>query len=204
MLATKIFLVRHGETQWNLEGRMQGHLDSPLTDKGVAQAKALAEKLHHYFFAAIYSSDLSRAFITAQYLSKRKIILKDCLRERNLGIFQGALKKDLDLLFPEEFRCYSKHDPEYVVPHGESGHQFRKRCVTCLEEIAKQHLGEQILVVAHGGVLNSIFKHTFDLPYASPRYFTLSNTTLNIFSYQDHRWMLETWGDASHLEKLQF
>lgn len=204
MLATKIFLVRHGETQWNLEGRMQGHLDSPLTDKGVAQAKALGEKLEHYFFTAIYSSDSPRALTTARYLSQQRIALKQCLRERNLGIFQGVLKKDLELLFPEEFRHYSTHNPDYVVPQGESGHQFRRRCVTCLEDIARQHSGEQILVVAHGGVLNSIFKHTVDLPYASPRCFTLSNTTLNIFSYQDNRWLLETWGDASHLEKLKF
>ena len=204
MLATKIFLVRHGETQWNLEGRMQGHLDSPLTDKGVAQAQALAEKLRHYAFAALYSSDLSRAMRTAQYLSKQQVFLKSCLRERNLGIFQGALKKDLDVLFPEEFRHYSTHHPDYVVPDGESGLQFRKRCVKCLEEIAQQHLGEQILVVAHGGVLNSIFKHTFDLPYAFPRHFSLSNAALNVFSYHSHHWTLETWGEVSHLENLKF
>jgi len=199
MHASKLFLIRHGETLWNLEGRIQGHLDSPLTALGIAQTKALATRLKKYTFAAIYSSDLPRTRQTVQWFSNdQPVIFKACLRERNLGIFQGSLRKDLEILFPAESSHYQ--DPDYVIPNGESAHQFRERCVNCLEEIAKQHRGESILVVTHGGVLSNIFKHTLHLPFDSPRHYALLNTTLNIFSCQDNHWRLETWGDLGHLE----
>jgi probable phosphoglycerate mutase len=207
MSITKIVLVRHGETQWNLAGKMQGHLDSPLTDVGLAQAEAIAGRLKSHVFSAIYSSDLSRAYQTAQRIVEenlQKQIRSDSrLRERCLGIFQGISKAELETQFSKEYRLYQARDPDYIVPNGESLRQFRERCVTCLTELVQKHSGEQILVVAHGGVLVSLFKHTVGLPLETPTCFEIVNTSLNVFAYRNECWRLETWGDLGHLEQLR-
>ncbi|NJO15125.1 MAG: histidine phosphatase family protein [Thioploca sp.] len=199
---TKIFLIRHGETRWNSEHRIQGHIDSPLTPVGLAQAQALAQRLQAQTFAALYSSDLGRAYQTAQCLAQTTglhILVDQRLRERNLGCLQGLTRSEAQQQFPQEYQLYKTLDPDYLIPAGESLRQFRQRCIICLEELAQQHPGEQVLVVSHGGVLINVFKHTLHLPYDMPRWFEIFNTSLNVFSYnkEDH-WRLETWGDVSH------
>lgn len=198
---TKIFLIRHGETLWNSEHRIQGHIDSPLTPTGLAQAQALAQRLQKQSFAALYSSDLGRAYQTAQYLAKTTglpIIVDPRLRERNLGCLQGLTRSEAQQQFPEEYQLYKTLDPDYLIPNGESLRQFRQRCISCLEEIVQKHPGEHILVVSHGGVLINVFKHILQLPYDMPRRFEIFNVSLNVFSYQADNWKLETWGDISH------
>ena len=199
---TQLFLVRHGETRWNSEGKIQGHLDSPLTNTGIAQAESLAVHLKSQDFAALYSSDLGRAYETARCISQKNglpVFAEPRLRERNFGIFQGALKKTLDTHFPEASRYFHAHDPDYVIPEGESIKQLSERCVNCFEDLAQKHVGERILVVAHSGVFVSLFKHTLGIPLDAPRRFLSLNTSINIFSYQDGVWMLEVLGDLSHL-----
>ena len=203
----QIVLVRHGETLWNSEGKIQGHLDSPLTETGLKQAKALAERLKSERFVAVYSSDLSRAYQTAQCISQKNglpILVKTCLRERNFGIFQGVVKKELHIKFPSEFPHYHTHQPDYVIPEGESPRQFLERCGRCFEEIAHKHPGERVLVVAHGGVLNSLLIYTLGIPLEAPRHVLWLNTAVNVFSYQEDKkiWMLEVWGDVAHLQNL--
>ena len=200
---TEIVLIRHGETLWNIEGRIQGHLDSPLTEIGLSQAQALGQYLKSQQFAALYSSDLGRAYETARCISKPNglpIMIERQLRERNFGILQGVLKDTLASKFPEAYRYYRAHEPEYVVPKGESFKQFNTRCVKCFENLARKHVGERILVVAHGGVLVSLFKHTLNIPLNAPRRFLSLNSSINVFSYQNETWMLEVWGDLSHLQ----
>ena len=205
MQTTNIFLTRHGETEWNFAHRIQGHLDSPLTQTGILQAKALAKRLASYQFSAVYSSDLERAHRTAQYIisEKAQIILIDTrLRERNLGIFQGLSKKELDIRFPEEFRCYLSNNPVYIVPDGESKKQFFDRCVLCFKELEQKHRGENILVVSHGGLLANIFKYILNIPLDASRKFSIPNTSLNLLSCTNDNWRLERWGDTAHLEGL--
>ncbi len=199
---THFVLVRHGETLWNTESKIQGQLDSPLTKTGLAQAESLAVHFKSQDFAALYSSDLGRAYETARCISEKNglpIFADPRLRERNFGIFQGALKKHLAIQFPEASRYYHTHDPDYVIPEGESLKQLSQRCVNFFEELAQKHLGERILVVAHNGVFVSLFKHTLGIPLDAPRRFLSLNTSVHVFSYQDGIWMLEVWGDLSHL-----
>ena len=203
---TQIVLIRHGETLWNLEGRIQGHLDSPLTDVGLAQAAALAEHFKFQKFAALYSSDLGRAYETARKISEQNglpIIKERQLRERNFGLLQGVIKDTLANKFPEAYRHYRARDPAYVIPKGESFKQFHARCIKCFNELAQKHNKQRILVVAHGGVLVSLFKHTLNIPLEAPRRFLSLNTSINIFSYQEGNWMLEVWGDLSHLHQTR-
>jgi probable phosphoglycerate mutase len=207
MSQTQLILIRHGETAWNLEHRMQGHLDSPLTDNGIAQAKALAQRLRNQSFSALYSSDLGRAYQTAQCIAETTgltIQIKPELRERNLGNFQGLTRQEVGQLYPQEYSSFQAVDPDYVIPNGESLKQFRQRCTTSLEQLAVQHAGEKILIVTHGGVLVNFFKYILGLPYQTPRCFDISNTGINIFSYRDNQWVLTTWGDISHYQQIDF
>ena len=199
-MSTQVFLVRHGETTWNLAGKLQGHLESRLTATGIAQAQALAEHLQHQPFAAVYSSDLKRAYQTAQYIvnkNQHTIIKKPSLRERNLGIFQGLTRELLCARFPEAFQAYQTQ-PQFIIPQGESLQGFHQRCITCLEEIAACHLGQSILIVSHGGVLTALLKHTLSIPLVTPRRFDIANTSVNIFSYTQTHWTLRVWGSLTH------
>jgi probable phosphoglycerate mutase len=199
---TRVIIVRHGQTQWNIKLIRQGHLDSPLTERGIAQAKALGERLAQETFAALYSSDLGRALHTAQMIAAatgHEIITNERLRERHLGIFQGLNGNEIQEKYPEEYRMHRTFRSTYVIPGGESVEQQVARNVECLNEIAVKHLGETIVVVTHGGVLSGLFRHTFSIPYNAPRRFEFTNAGLNVFNYAEGNWFLQTWGDISHL-----
>lgn len=202
MKRTQVIIVRHGQTEWNIANIRQGHLDSPLTDEGTAQAKALARRLIRERFSALYSSDLGRAMQTAQIISEatgHEIITDPRLRERHLGIFQGLIGDEIREKYPEEYKLHRSLGPDYVIPGGESVRQQVARNLSYLNEIAVKHLGETIVVITHGGVLSGLFRHTFSIPFEAPRRFEFTNAGLNVFVYEDGNWFLQTWGDLSHL-----
>ena len=201
----QLIVVRHGETEWNLESRRQGFLDSPLTAKGIAQGGALAQRLANDGFTSLYSSDLGRAYQTAKLISDstgHAILVDERLRERNLGIFQGLRSDEIQKAYPEEYRQHRTRGPDYVIPRGESARQQVQRNISCLEEIAQKHLGEVIVVVTHGGGLNALFRHTLSIPLEAPRRFEFMNASINVFFYEKGYWMLQTWGDISHLHHI--
>jgi probable phosphoglycerate mutase len=180
----------------------QGHLDSPLTERGVAQAKALAERLAQEEFGGLYSSDLGRAVQTAALIAAvtgHAVVTDVRLRERNLGVFQGLGREEIERRFPEEYRLHRSLGPDYVIPSGESVIQQVERNLGCLAEIAERHGSQTVVVVTHGGVLSGLFRHTFSIPFGAPRRFQFMNASLNVFNYEDGDWFLQTWGDVSHL-----
>lgn len=202
MERTKIIIVRHGQTEWNIRGIRQGHLDSPLTERGLAQAKALGQRLGREKFTALYSSDLGRAVQTAQEVAKvsgHEIIKDVRLRERHLGIFQGLNAEEINAQYPEERRLMRTRGPAFVIPGGESMVQQVERNVSFLDGLAQRHEGETIVVVTHGGVVSGFFRHTLAIPLEAPRRFEFVNAGLNVFAREDGSWMLLTWGDISHL-----
>ncbi len=202
---THVIIVRHGETLWNLEGRWQGHLDSPLTAMGVAQAQALSQRVRDENVKALYSSDLGRAYRTAKIMAGvtgHPVVVDERLRERNLGVFQGLNSDEIRKNHPEEYRCHRTADPDYVIPGGESRRQQVERNLGCLEDLAGRHPGEMILVVTHGGVLSGLFRHTLSIPLEAPCYFDFVNGSLNAFGYDKGHWVLRTWGDVSHLDSI--
>jgi broad specificity phosphatase PhoE len=204
MSTTRLILIRHGETLWNLEQRYQGHLDSPLTDTGLRQSRALASRLTGRPFKELYSSDLGRALQTAEIIAKRTghtVRSEPRLRERNLGIFQGLSKREIQEKFSREYSLYKSGGLDYVVPNGESATQAGERMVDCLTELARRYAGELIVVVAHGGVLSALLVHVLGIPSGTPWRFKRPNGSWNVFSYREERWFLETWGDVSHLER---
>jgi len=202
MQRTQLIIVRHGETEWNIKSIRQGNLDSRLTEKGMAQAKALAQRLAREHFTALYSSDLGRAVQTAEEVASvtgHEIITDPRLRERHLGIFQGLSGEEIKQKHPEEYKLHRSLGPDYVIPGGESVRQQVARNIAYLNEIGSKHLGETIVVVTHGGVISGLFRHTFSIPFNAPRRFEFTNAGLNIFAYEEGNWFLLTWGDVSHL-----
>ena len=204
MPVTRIILLRHGETTWNLEGRYQGHLDSPLTPRGESQARALAQRLAGAKFAALYSSDLGRARQTADAIAKatgHEVLPDPRLRERHLGIFQGLLKSEMKQKFADDYRLFKSAGPDHALPGGESARQAAQRNITCLEDLARRHPGETIVVVAHGGTISALLRHTLGIPPGTPRRFERFNASWNAFTWDEERerWRLETWGDLTHL-----
>ena len=202
MQRTQFIIVRHGETEWNIAKIRQGHLDSPLTSKGLAQAQALAQRLGRERFSALYSSDLGRAIQTAREIASvtgHEIVTDARLRERHLGIFQGLNAEEILARYPEERRLLRASGPDYVIPDGESMRQQVARNVGYLDSLASKHAGETVVVVTHGGVVSGFFRHTLAIPLDAPRRFEFVNAGVNIFVHEDENWMLLTWGDVSHL-----
>ncbi len=205
MDATYVIVVRHGETEWNTEGRRQGHLDSTLTPKGRAQAEALAQRFTPGSCSVIYSSDLGRAYETARTIAENtghEVVPDERLRERNLGIFQGLDGGEIRQRYPAEYEEHRKGGADHAVPSGESFRQQTERNMGCLEELARRHEGEIIMVVTHGGVLSALFRHTLSIPLDAPRRFSFKNASVNLFKFQDGTWGLETWGDITHLRRV--
>jgi len=194
-----VYLIRHGETLWNKEKRLQGQLDSPLTHEGIRQATELAGKLSTVQFAAVYSSDLERARHTARIIASRSnnvaVTFDDRIRERHFGCFQGLTWEEITEKFPEEAAKEQSGNPMNLAPGGESKQQLLSRAKAFFEDIALRYLNQKILVISHGGILNVWTRHVLNIPLDTPRRFHLINTAINIFEYYDHRWYLKTLGE---------
>jgi 2,3-bisphosphoglycerate-dependent phosphoglycerate mutase len=202
---TKIILIRHGETEWNLTGRWQGHADSPLSERGVSQAVALGERMKAEELDYFYSSDLERAQHTARLVGEPsgwRAILMESLRELDLGVLEGLTTEEMVETNPDEYKSFRENGPEYQVPGGESFHQFYNRCAKALEEIAGKHPGKKIGVVTHGGFLGAIFRYILKIPLEAERNFLLLNCSVNRLEKTKNGWNLVSWGDIAHLDGL--
>ena len=202
---TTLVLVRHGETEWNRTGRYQGHADSPLTSRGLAQARAVAQVLEGETFDAFYSSDLGRAKHTATIIADRlgrRFLTDSRLREQHYGLMQGHDGNRARELDPEFFESLGRGDADYVPRGGESRRQRHERAINALSGIAEQHPDSLVLVVTHGGIVDSLFRETLGIPFESPRRYSLYNTAVNRFSFSDGFWTLRLWGEVSHLSAI--
>jgi 2,3-bisphosphoglycerate-dependent phosphoglycerate mutase len=200
---TQVIAIRHGETEWNSEGRFQGHLNSVLNRAGLAQAEALGEYLARERFDLLLSSDLGRALQTASAIAMRtghEIVVEPRLRERNMGIFQGLTPAEVQAHYPDEYARFSSRDPDYVIPEGESVRQLFERCVACFAGLAERHAGMTLAAVTHGGVLAMLYRHARAMPLEAPRDFPLHNTGVNRFRHRRGAWELQSWGEVGHLD----
>lgn len=200
---TDLIAIRHGETEWNSAGRFQGHLDSALSQDGLAQARALAERLAAERFDLLLSSDLGRALQTAHAIAARsghEVLIEPRLRERNMGIFQGLTAAEAQARYPEEYARFRSHDPDYAIPGGESMRRLFERCVACFAELAQRYPGMTLASVTHGGVLAVLYRHATAMPLTAPRDFPLHNTGVNRFRHRQGAWELHSWGDIAHLD----
>lgn len=208
MKATTLLLVRHGETAWNAEHRIQGHLDIPLSPHGIRQAAQLAERLANEPIDAIYSSQLARAWLTAEAVAGRTgatLTAEARLCERCFGIFEGLTLDEIATRHPERFRQWRERDPRWAIEGGESGQQLIDRVLAALHEIVERHRGATVLVVSHGGVLDVVYRLARRLPWNAPREHQMLNASINRLRAEAPPLALSIieWGDTGHLTRAR-
>lgn len=204
MQATRIIAIRHGETAWNVDTRMQGHLDIPLNDTGLWQARQAALALADEPIDAIYSSDLQRAWVTASAIAETThapLTAHPGLRERCFGVLQGHTFSEFEAKEPEQAYRWRKRDPDFAPQDGESLVALRERIIATLTEIAAQHMGEQIVLVAHGGVLDVLYRAATRQDIQAPRTWQLGNAALNRLLWTPDGLSLVGWADTQHLDQ---
>ena len=207
MEPTRILAIRHGETAWNVDTRLQGHLDIPLNDVGLRQAQHLAQALvKRDAIDAIYASDLSRAHTTAQAIAQatgHTVSTHPGLRERHFGAFQGRTFAEIEVELPEHAWHWRKRTPDWTPPDGgESLMALQERIVATVDELAAQHPGQQVVMVAHGGVLDILYRAATRLDLQAPRTWALTNTAVNRLLWTPQGLSLVGWGDTTHLDTL--
>ena len=204
MEATRIIAVRHGETAWNVAARIQGQLDIGLNDTGRWQARRVGEALANEPITAVYSSDLGRAHQTAESIALVAgipVIPDKGLRERGFGMFEGKTFDEIHTTWPDHAHNWRKRIPEWEPPEGgESLLQLRQRVTQTMHELAARHPGEQIVVVAHGGVLDTLYRVATGQEVNSPRTWQLPNGAINRLLWTPEGFTLVGWSDTQHLD----
>ena len=204
MDATRLIVVRHGETAWNVDTRIQGHLDIPLNATGLWQARQLAGALAGEAISAIYTSDLLRARTTAQAVADATgaaLVDEPGLRERAFGSFQGRTFAEVETEHPEQARRWRQRDPDYAPDGGESLRVLRERVVDTTHRLAARHPGELVLLVTHGGVLDVLYRAATRQDIQAPRTWQLGNAAINRLLWtHGHGLSLVGWADTQHLE----
>ena len=200
---TNLTLIRHGETAWNAEGRVQGQTDTPLNAVGRAQAQALVAALEGERFDAVYSSDLARVVETARPASTRlgmTPVLDAALRERHYGMFETLTYVECRQRHPEAFARFSAKDPAFDFGSGERLDAFFERSVASVRAIAERHPGARVLVFTHGGVLEMLRREAHGMGLSAPRDFDIPNAAINRFTFEGGAWRMQAWAEIAHLE----
>ena len=202
---TILILIRHGETLWNTQLRMQGSLDSDLTPKGESQIMALGEWMKEFPFDYLYCSDTARAHKTAKAISKftgHNLNLDKRLREKNLGVFEGLTSEEARERYPETFQKFKTAGASYVIDQGESTQQLLERSLDAIEEIRDRHPQKVAVVVTHGGVVRVLMKHVLGVPLDAPTQFMINNTGIFRLVWRE-KWIVSEMGGVPHLEKVK-
>ncbi len=197
MKETILYLIRHGETDWNVQRRLQGHQDVPLNAKGIQQAEQVARRLANERLDAIYSSDLQRARMTAESIARyqrQHVILHPGLRERYYGIFEGRLWEEI-ASFRDGFRSH-----QLTAEGVERWEDMQRRAVDTLMEIVHRHVGERVAVVSHGGTINAILAYIEGSP--EPRY-KIANTSVTCVTHRTGKWAIVWMNDVTRWETIE-
>jgi len=204
---TEIWFIRHGETPWNVERRMQGWQDIALNDTGIVQARQLAERLAldaaQTPFSALYSSDLQRAHHTALPIAERlrlRIRSEPGIRERCYGVLEGVLLEEAEHKLPEAVAIWRRRDPAEPLIGGESLQQFRARIIATIKDIAARHEGERLLTVTHGGVLDVIWREANGVDLRDRGTAPLLNASINRIALDQGQWRMLDWADVAHMD----
>jgi probable phosphoglycerate mutase len=203
--ATRLIAVRHGETAWNVEARLQGQLDIPLNGRGEEQARRAARSLADDRPDVVVSSDLARARATAEAIASFNqvpLLLDPALRERCFGRFEGLTHSEVERRWPEQSLRWRSRDPDFAPGDGESLRDFFARCVEATLRIAEEHAGKTIVVVAHGGVLDCLYRAASRVELDAPRIWQLDNAAINRLLHTDSGLTLVGWNDVGHLGDL--
>ncbi len=201
-MSARITLIRHGETDWNAEGRLQGHLQIPLNRRGRAQAEALAAHLQDTRFDAVYSSDLLRALQTTWTIVRptgQEVRADERLREWDLGVLVGLCRAQVEREQPHAARIRRDHLVDEPIPGGESLRQRFERVTGAIGEIAARHRGECVLVVSHGGPLGDCYRRAVGKGIEERMQIDLRNAAINQLRIDGNDWTVKSWAQTEHL-----
>ena len=197
-----LYIVRHGETEWNAQGRIQGHTDVPLSDRGREQARAAAHRLQGYAFDAAYSSDLSRTRETAEMIRGESVYPLETtpmLREYHKGVFEGLTVHEYARQYPDQYEASLVNDLDFAPTGGESIRECSARLAGFARMLLERHLDDTVLVVGHGGSLRSLLVALMDLPLEANWKFVMNNCALSVvYTYSDNA-VLHLYNDTGHL-----
>lgn len=199
---TKVFLIRHGETDWNRLQKYQGQTDIPLNSDGVRQAEQLASRLQRETFDAVYSSDLVRAHETATVLATpHQLQVTTCpgLKEISFGDWEGLTYDHIMGEWSGEMGLFFSKPGEVEIPNGETFRQLQERVVATLDELVRAHPQQTILVVSHGAAIRTAICAALDIPLNQVWNIRQDNTALNVFEYYEDRTVLACLNDTNHL-----
>lgn len=202
----RLCLIRHGETDWNVEARLQGSTDIPLNAHGIRQAYATAQALADERFGVIYSSDLLRATMTASVIAEAQHLpmeIEPRLRERNLGMLQGLAPAEAMERYPEVYGRLKAKIPDYEPPQGETVTALAARVSGALCDIAAKHQGQTVLGVTHGGVLDIVYRLVMDIDFDEVRTWLLRNSACNWLGHDGAKWRILDWDAHEHLHRTQ-
>jgi len=200
----KLFLVRHGQTDWNLAQRFQGMSDIPLNETGRQQAHALGERLSSQDFEAVYSSPMRRALETAELITARKIGIQTDprLQEISFGDWEGMAYDEINGKYPDALKIWENDVVHNAPPGGETLEQLVQRVQSILNDLHASHRGQTVLIVAHGGVLQSLICLALNMPPGMYWQFQLSPTSLSEISFYPAGAIVNFLNDTSHLRKI--
>ena len=197
-----LLIVRHGETAWNAEGRIQGHTDIGLSENGAQQARSLGQRLADRQIDVAYSSDLKRTSETARLaLGHRNVVLNETprLREYHKGIFEGMTLTEIQTQFPDEYPKYLEKDLSYAPEGGETTRDASTRMASIFQEIKAKHLDETVLVVSHGGALRAAMVSLLGMPLEGNWSFVFGNCGLTMVDTFADNAVLRLFNDTSHI-----
>jgi probable phosphoglycerate mutase len=200
----RLLVVRHGETQANAELRYMGQDDSPLTERGRAQVRAIAERLAHVSVNGLFASDLPRAAKTAEAIGSAlglPVRYDARLRERHVGILRGLTIDEARDRYPQAFDELDDVAVHTPIPGGESASDFRARIAAFVDDLLAERSVERALLIAHGGTARALLWHLLDVPYRAVRWARCDNTSVSVFARKHGIWVLERWNDAAHLDE---
>jgi len=199
---TRLLVLRHGQTAWNVDQRIQGQLDIPLNEHGLWQAEQLALALAGEELHAVYSSDLQRAVATAAPLARGAGLALQtdrALRERAFGDFEGVSFREIEQRWPEAASRWRRREPDFAPGGGETLRQFYARSVQAATQLAARHPGQTVALVAHGGVLDCLYRAASRIELDAPRTWQLGNAAINRLLYSEQGLALVGWNDSRHL-----
>ncbi|PTM59935.1 histidine phosphatase family protein [Desmospora activa] len=201
-METHIYLIRHGETRWNREKRVQGHHDEPLSPEGVEQAQRLAKHMKEWPLDAVYASDLSRAIQTAEMLGRdRGLEVKPCpeIRERFFGEWEGLPIEEVKRNHPDEWEEVWYRGGCYGVEKAEDA---QRRMMTWLEELLERHRGQRVAVVSHGGSINAVLDKVSRGEHGPGRTRIRNTAVSHLLHHREEGWRVVTVNQDDHLQKV--
>ncbi len=205
MDSTHILAIRHGETDWNVNNRIQGHIDIALNAQGMWQARQVGHALAQDTLHAVYASDLQRALVTAQHIASHhqlNVSSLPGLRERHYGLFEGLTWSEIQATYPEDAGLWKNRVPDWTPENGgESLIMLHQRVEHMVNRLASEHIGQQIAIVTHGGVLDIIYRMATGQDLQVARSWGLRNTAINRLLWTPQGLKLVGWADERHLEE---